>query len=71
MDTQQWENEGGYVQTTHQYYDSMGFEEIHEGSQHDCTVSSCVRERKYYDSIPAMDPGPDVPDPWMFNRYAE
>lgn len=71
MNIEVWENEGGYMQKTHQYFDSMGFEETHEGSAHDCAIKGCVRERKYYSSIPSIDPGPDVPDPWMFNRYAE
>jgi hypothetical protein len=63
MDT--WENEGGFMPKNHSYFDGMGFEEIHSGSQHDCSTKQCRRERKFLRSLPEIDPWNDGPDPWM------
>jgi hypothetical protein len=70
MSIERWENEGGFIQMTHSYFDRMGFEETHEGSQTDCPTKQCRKERAYYRRIPAMDPWPDGSgpygtDPWM------
>jgi len=70
MSIERWEDEGGFIQMTHSYFDRMGFEETHEGSQSDCPTKQCRKERAYYRRIPAMDPWPDGAgpygtDPWM------
>ncbi|QNN99268.1 hypothetical protein SEA_FAUST_196 [Streptomyces phage Faust] len=65
MNTEQWENEGGYIQLTHSYFDGMGFEETHEGSMQDCTLKKCVRERRFWRTRPEIDPWDGGPDPWM------
>jgi hypothetical protein len=49
----------------HSYYDSLGFEENHPGEMFNCTNKKCVRERKFWRSIPEIDPWNDGPDPWM------
>jgi hypothetical protein len=55
----------------HPYYDQMGFEEKHAGNQEDCMTKQCRRERRYYRSIPSMDPWPEATgfpysdDPWL------
>jgi len=50
---------------SHLYYDSMGFEQTHDGDMNDCTKRSCIRERRYYAQLPEIDPWNDGPDPWM------
>lgn len=49
----------------HSYYDSLGFEENHPGEMFNCTNRKCVRERRFWRSIPEIDPWNDGPDPWM------
>lgn len=49
----------------HSYYDSMGFEDRHPGSMRDCVYKVCNKERRFWNSLPEIDPWNDGPDPWM------